>query len=39
MIQVDGIASTGASTHSPHPLQVTASHKTGLAVPRTRDQV
>ena len=24
MIQDDGIVSTGAGTHSPHPLQVTA---------------
>ena len=24
MIQEDGIVSTGAGTHSPHPLQVTA---------------
>jgi hypothetical protein len=35
MIQEEGIVSTGAGTLSPHPLQVTASHKHGLALPRT----
>lgn len=33
MIQDDGIVSTGAGTHSPHPLQVTAESQKRAGAP------
>ena len=39
MIQDEGIVSTGAGTHSPHPLQVTAKSQNRAAIPRTWSQV
>ena len=33
MIQDDGIVSTGAGTHSPHPLQVTAKSQKRAGAP------
>jgi hypothetical protein len=33
MIQDDGIVSTGAGTHSPHPLQVTAKSQERVGDP------
>ena len=33
MIHDDGIVSTGAGTHSPHPLQVTAKSQTRAGAP------
>ena len=40
MIQDDGIVSTGAGTHSPHPLQVTAkSQKRAGGSPNTESSI
>ena len=40
MIQDEGIVSTGAGTHSPHPLQVTAkSQKRAGGSPNTEPSI
>jgi hypothetical protein len=39
MIQDDGIVSTGAGTHSPHPLQVTAKSQKRTGDPTNMERV